>query len=617
MAYKKAVASLLSQRDARGHWEGHLSSSALSTATAVTALWLADIHTDHSYREARLAGLRWLCRYVNADGGWGDTVCSSSNLSTTVLVWAAFASAPEGFADARVKEVVAAAERWITSRTGSLDRDSIARSVIQRYGKDRTFSVPILTLCALSGRFGTGKDAWKGVIPLPFELAAFPRSWFARLRLPVVSYALPALIAIGLARFVHAPPRMPLLWAIRSMLTGRVLDVLESVQPPNGGFLEATPLTSFVTMSLLGSGMGDHPVARKGLEFLRTSQRPDGSWPIDAHLATWVTTLSVNSLETTACDANDQERVLDWLLAQQYRVVHPYTQAKAGGWAWSPLPGGVPDADDTAGALLAIRTLAAAPWHKSVREAVELGTRWLLQIQNRDGGIPTFCRGWGNLPFDRSSTDITAHALLAWNAWDESALGQSLSAQIQDASRRALRYLEKEQQTDGSWVPLWFGNEHAPGECNPMYGTSRVVRALVSLARSFPESTSMVSRGVEWILRSEVAGGGFGGAPGLKATVEESALALETLARVLQSGCVALNLTPALHSAAHRAVERTTRWLVGKVETGEFAVPAPIGFYFAKLWYFESLYPQIWTVAALTAVRSLSTESGKSVVRGG
>jgi hypothetical protein len=39
--------------------------------------------------------------------------------------------------------------------------------------------------------------------------------------------------------------------------------------------------------------------------------------------------------------------------------------------------------------------------------------RWLLDLQNGDGGIPTFCRGWGALPFDRSAPDLTAHALRA------------------------------------------------------------------------------------------------------------------------------------------------------------------------------------------------------------
>src|SRR6266568_4695463 len=49
------------------------------------------------------------------------------------------------------------------------------------------------------------------------------------------------------------------------------------------------------------------------------------------------------------------------------------------------------------------------------RPAAMAGIHWLLNLQNADGGLPTFCRGWTNLPFDRSAPDLTAHALRAWN----------------------------------------------------------------------------------------------------------------------------------------------------------------------------------------------------------
>ena len=39
-----------------------------------------------------------------------------------------------------------------------------------------------------------------------------------------------------------------------------------------------------------------------------------------------------------------------------------------------------------------------------------------------------------------------------------------------------------------------------------------------------------------------------------------------------------------------------------KVEDGTFVNPSPIGFYFAKLWYFEKLYPVIFAVSALRAL---------------
>src|SRR5689334_2559970 len=291
---------LLAARTPGGHWAGELSSSALSTATAVSALSIVERH-DPSLRTPHSAlrisnGLDWLARHANTDGGWGDTTLSLSNISTTTLCWAAFGVMPG--ADEKYRGVVKGAERWLAERAGGTTPEKLAPAIIARYGKDRTFSVPILTTCALSGRLGSGADAWKWVLPLPFELAALPHQLFAALRLPVVSYALPALIAIGQARHHHLPSRNPIARIVRDLTRARTLNVLTDIQPSSGGFLEATPLTSFVVMSLAGSGQVNQQVTKKGVEFLMASQRADGSWPIDANLATWVTTLSVNALSS-------------------------------------------------------------------------------------------------------------------------------------------------------------------------------------------------------------------------------------------------------------------------------------------------------------------------------
>jgi squalene-hopene/tetraprenyl-beta-curcumene cyclase len=248
-----------------------------------------------------------------------------------------------------------------------------------RYGKDRTFSVPILMTSALAGLVG-----WNEVPPLPFELACFPQAWFKFLKLHVVSYALPALIAIGQTIHHHRPSWNPLVRLIRNLSRSPSLRVLERIQPTSGGFLEATPLTSFVTMALASCANAEHPVVRRAVDFLIRSVRPDGSWPIDTNLATWVTTLSVNAL---AC-AHDLDslpkrpEILAWLLRQQYRTTHPYTGAAPGGWAWTDLPGGVPDADDTPGAILALGHLATN--QTDVKPALEAASTWLLDLQNSD-----------------------------------------------------------------------------------------------------------------------------------------------------------------------------------------------------------------------------------------
>ena len=633
-ALRAARERLLALRSPAGHWEGELSSSPLSTAIASWALAVV----DRERKSAEFAllvrrGLDWLADNQNEDGGWGDTVLSKSNISTTLLAWSAMAASDGRPEHARAVE---RAEAWLRRRVGGLEADRLARAVDERYGQDRTFSAPILTTCALAGRLGPSPEAWRHVMPLPFELAAFPHRWWRRLRLPVVSYALPALIAVGQVRFHFRPPLNPVARAWRRLARGRTLEILTSIQPESGGFLEAAPLTSFVVMSLAAAGHAGHEVVRRGAAFLAATVRPDGSWPIDTNLATWVTTLAVNALASGPdaaewLPAGDRRKILDWLLAQQYREEHPYTHAAPGGWAWTDLSGGVPDADDTAGALLALRRLGAGD--PQVREAAARGATWLLDLQNRDGGVPTFCRGWGLLPFDRSSPDLTAHAVTAWTAWLPD-LPPNVRARAEKAIGRALAYLARTQRPEGEWTPLWFGSQFAPTEENPTYGTSRVLAALAMLAarRGGPpvvrggspdpprDSTAcgntprsprgnthtrggsgepprtMVERGVRWLLAAQNWDGGWGGAPAAPSSIEETALAVDALARCLPYG-------PDL-AAIRRAVARGAGWLMARTEEGTRFDPAPIGFYFAKLWYFERLYPIIFTVAALERARS-------------
>lgn len=650
-AYETARRELLAQRTLAGHWVGELSSSALSTATAVSALSLVRRHSPASasgrsaddeerFSQLILRGIDWLARSQNADGGWGDTDKSLSNIATTMLVRAAFQLT---CVPARHADLLERADAYVAAQGG-------VEGLRRRYGKDKTFAAPILTNCALAGL-----ASWSEVSPLPFELACLPQSWYRFLRLPVVSYAIPALVAIGQARYFHRKPLNPLVRAIRASAVDKSLQVLEQMQPASGGFLEATPLTSFVVMSLASIGQGRHPVTRRGISFLTASVRPDGSWPIDTNLATWVTTLSLNALadgEEPSSDSrprsskfqNGQEqkeesagdseslavvggRCLPWLLSCQERETHPYTGAAPGGWGWSDLSGSVPDADDTPGALLALaamrKTTTDAEQRRQIDEAAGAGIGWLLDLQNSDGGWPTFCRGWGKLPFDRSGADLTAHVLRALRAWEaigalaaeegaeKDGKANSLDAMnakrlenqeadaprspvhalIPAAVRRGFAYLDRQQRPDGSWIPLWFGNQHHPQEANPLYGTAKVLLAY----RDFGQSESPAARrALAWLAGQQNSDGGWGGVPPCPAqkrcgasSVEETALALEAL------------LSTASGAETQAIAEKGLAWLVSAVENGRHGESSPIGFYFAKLWYYETLYPLIYTVAAL------------------
>lgn len=567
----------------RGHWEGELSSSALSTATAIAALALVNAEFNASFIEA---GARWLIEHQNPDGGWGDTTISKSNLSTTLLVWSALGLASR---NQHPETSIELCEAWITRTVGSLAPDAIAKAVIARYGKDKTFSVPILMMATLGGRLG--EKAWRRVLPLPFELAVLPRTWFGAIGLPVVSYALPALIAIGHARFHHVPPAWwnPLRW-IRQWAWKRVRPMLRELQPSTGGYLEATPLTSFVTMALAGAGEKIHPCVPHAAEFLQRSMRADGSWPIDTNLATWGTTLSVKALGDDL-SPDQKSQLKTWLLGQQYQTTHPFTNAAPGGWAWTHLPGGVPDADDTAGTLIAL-------WHlcdhdderRSLAPQASAGVQWLLDLQNRDGGMPTFCRGWGTLPFDRSAPELAAHALWAWRLWHPH-LPAPVQQRLSFAIDEAMHYLEEEQVDDAAWEPLWFGNEHAKGEVNRVYGTAQVCRGL--LAAGAPHDLPLLTRAIAWLQSQQQASGGWGGSLDGPPSLEETSVTMQALAAI-----------PA-NESLQQTLRRGTDWLLVTTREGTHFPSSPIGLYFARLWYHEQLYPILWTLGALKAARSV------------
>jgi len=559
--------SLLEQRKPEGYWEGELSSSALSTATAVFALHLLDAAL---YKDEIMAGLKWLRENVNNDGAWGDTVRSKSNISTAALCWAALNCS----VDKQFVVLSEKVEKWIAAHCGSTEIEVMSKVIIQRYGKDKSFSIPIVTMVALSGRWGEGKRNWNHISALPFELAAFPRRLFAALKMPVVSYALPALIAMGQLHFFKKPTYNPFLYMIRLLSRNRTLKILKDIQPESGGYLESTPLTSFVLMCLATLGLKSNPVTVKGKNFILSSQRKDGSWAIDSNLSTWVSTLAINAMAVSKDFKNkytqkQREQTRDWLLEQQFKTIHSYTSSPPGGWAWTNLSGALPDADDTAGALIAL-------WHldkdnEEVIKAAKAGITWLIGLQNKDGGMPTFCRGWGYLPFDRSGSDLSAHALRAFKIWRKH-LEPTLLCDVDKAIKRLYGYLQREQHQEGYWLPLWFGNQNRYDENNPIYGTARVLMAL-------EVDRPMAQKGCAWLIDQQDTQGSWG-------SVEETALALSAISCYKNMA----------------EFEKSYEWLKDNADN-----PAePIGFYFAKLWYYEKLYPLIFVEEAFNC-RAMTT----------
>ncbi len=585
--------NLVSEIKSEGYWEGRLSSSALGVAVAVAALYF-DNPKAHANEIDR--GLNWLKSNMNTDGSFGDTPESPGNVSTSLLVYAT--------ANLFMEE-----KNWIISfqeqiagylRTQNIDIHSakISKVILDHYQKDYTFSVPILAMSGLCGI--PDKKAFKYIPQLPFELSLLPRKLYRLLNLSVVSYAIPALVAVGIVIFKKK--KSNLFWrTVRRFSSPKALKILHLMLPESGGYLEAIPLTAFVSLSLINSGFAETEVVKKGIGFLKSTQREDGGWPIDVDLSTWVTSLSVKAFRSNLdgfIHTDLQDKIADHFKLIQNNTVHPFNGTRPGGWGWTNYQGSVPDGDDTPGVILAL--LKLQPKEK-VKKEILSGCQWLFRLQNNDGGFPTFSRGWGKLPFDQSCSDLSGHNLLAFSSvlnvyQDELSLRQK--KRLQKSFAKALHYLEKHQREDGSWLPLWFGNQRTDDHTNPVYGTAKVVTYLKDssdhkwLSENLKQRLNvLIDKGTRYLVSVQNKNGSWGGAKNIPGTIEETALAVSALASIENLDKCKAGLS----------------WLDTFCKQNGLK-PAPVGLYFASLWYDEKLYPITAYLEAISRMLELRKE---------
>jgi squalene-hopene/tetraprenyl-beta-curcumene cyclase len=342
-------------------------------------------------------------------------------------------------------------------------------------------------------------------------------------------------------------------------------------------------------MSLAACGGAITRLFARGVEFLAGSIREDGSWPIDnesRHMGDDAVDRGPGSRGADASlSPSERQRLADWLLSMS---VSPCPSLHAGGAGRLGVDEygrrGVPDADDTAGTLVALhelfRTGSAVPI-----SSISAGIEWLLGLQNADGGIPTFCRGWTRLPFDKSAADITAHAVAAMGLWLD-AIPQSLKGRTETALGKALAYLENSPAPGRGLGPLWFGNQAVANRENPVYGTSRAVKHLASCASGIGPMGPIgpiCERGVRWLLSAQNDDGDGEGPPA----------SLPRSRRRLWRSRPWPPLLAVRRSFAGGAVGPSRGRLARRPTPhhGSYLPASPIGLYFASLWYSEELYP--------------------------
>jgi len=233
----------------------------------------------------------------------------------------------------------------------------------------------------------------------------------------------------------------------------------------------------------------------------------------------WDTALSAGALLAAGMDGNAApiQDALAWLLEREITVPGDWRekslQDAPGGWCFEYRNDLYPDCDDTAEVLVLLAAVRGRTDELEARRraAAARGRRWLLGLQNPDGGWASFDRCCDKevltlIPFadhnamiDPSTPDITARVISALLAHGHDPAAGPV--------RRATDCLLREQEKDGNWPGRWGANG--------IYGTWLALSALAPLVtrtggRAGERLSRACRRGRRWLLAAQNEDGGWG-----------------------------------------------------------------------------------------------------------
>jgi squalene-hopene/tetraprenyl-beta-curcumene cyclase len=302
----------------------------------------------------------------------------------------------------------------------------------------------------------------------------------------------------GFARIRKAAIRKCEHWMLEHM---KHSDGLGAIYPPMQ--------YSIMALDVLGYA-ADHPVLVEAIRQFEHLIVDDGETMFfqPCFSTVWDTAIGAYALgEAGYSQSRALQKSCDWLLQREIRrhgdwsVKRPYTEPS--GWAFEFQNDWYPDIDDTAMVLLAFPHLRASD-ARAQAATRQRAIAWLLAMQSRDGGWAAFDvdNNWEiltHVPFadhnamlDPTCADITGRTLeaLAANGFDRD----------YPACRRAIDYLIRTQQMDGSWYGRW-GVAY-------IYGTCFALRGLHAMREDDHEP--YIQRANEWLRSIQNPDGGWG-----------------------------------------------------------------------------------------------------------
>ena len=525
-AIRRSQDYILSQQLAEGFWVGELEAN-----TTLTSEYILFRHLiGHVDTEREQKCVRYLLSQQQPDGGWTLYYGGPSDLSTTI----------EAYFAMRVARVAPQAPAMQRARRFILARGGLTQS--------RVFTKIFLALF--------GQYDWRGIPVIPPEIIFLPRSfyinvyefssWSRSVIVPLsIVFAqkplcrLPAGLHVtelfveppGPGRYAIPIRERRFNWNTFFVLLDRLLKISEKYTPQTlreaamrraeqwtlehqdhtgdwGGIMPAM-MNSVLALVSLGYSLRSLPVA-KGLQAIeRFGIETADTFRLQACVSpVWDTVLSIIALADSGLPRThpDVRRAVQWVVGKQvlregdWKVKN--RRGQPGGWAFEFNNDFYPDNDDTVAVLIALHKAGLPDEEKG--EVLQRGLQWLLSMQCDDGGWGAFDVNnnkviLNKIPFadhesmlDPSTCDVTGRAL--------ELLGLIGFPRTHHIVRRALRFVQNNQEPDGAWYGRWG--------VNYIYGACHVLCGLRSVNE--PMHQPYIRRAVRWLVSHQNPDGGWG-----------------------------------------------------------------------------------------------------------
>jgi squalene-hopene/tetraprenyl-beta-curcumene cyclase len=534
-AVVRAREHLLSRQHPDGYWCGELEADAMLEADYIFLHML--LETGDAGRLKRT--LTEMMRYQNDDGSWSIYPGGPGNISLSVKCYSSAKLMGVSADDPRLTKC----REWVLAHGGVIACNTFTKMYLCALGEYDYDAVPAIppeiVLFPNWFYFNIYEiSSWSRSILVPLAIM-YAKKPFKRIsseqgidelfvggransilrlrrdRSSILSWRNFFIVLDRIAHWAEAVHLRP----VRSLALKRAEKwLLERLEMTDGlGAIYPAMLNAIIALRCLGYSEDDPQVIRARDEFekLGIEEPPSEAMPEPTFRMTpcaspvWDTAQAVCALGEAGV-ARDDPRMLkavDWMLSKEVRhkgdwaVKVPNTEP--GGWYFEYNNEFYPDTDDTAQVLLALNKVdnpREGYQHKVATRAID----WEFAMQCKNGGWGSFDKDntkmiFQYIPFadhnamlDPPTVDITGRML--------EMLASYGYARGDKRVEKAIQFILREQEPDGSWFGRWG--------VNYIYGTFLVLRGLEAIG--FDRYEPQVQQAAEWIRMVQNADGGWG-----------------------------------------------------------------------------------------------------------